>query len=135
MRIRAVLAALAVVATLPASPANADRGGGSGGGGDDARVRTTARCGHGARTRLELRARDGRIRLDWDLEHARAGERWRVVVVQESSVVGRRVVRLGRSGGAEVRLTLRDYEGADRVEVRASGPRGTTCAVGATLRG
>jgi hypothetical protein len=134
--LRAVLCVVAtLVALVPVPVAQADRGGGDDGRGGEVRVRTTARCGHGARTRLELRARDGRIRLDWDLERGRAGERWRVVAVQESGVVGRRIVRLDRAGGAELRWTLRDLEGADRIEVRAGGPRGTTCTIGATLRG
>jgi hypothetical protein len=56
------------------------------------------------------------------------------VVVQEGRVAWRGTPRIAASGGLRVRLTLRDLVGADRVEVRASGPRGTSCAVAATLR-
>ncbi|MDO9408153.1 hypothetical protein [Patulibacter sp.] len=130
----AVLVAVLAVATLGAPAAQA-RGGRGGGGGDEARVRTSAGCGRAARTRLELRGRDGAIRTDWKLERGRAGERWRIVVVQEARVVWRGTRTISSSGRIEQRLALRDLPGADRVDVRASGPRGTSCAVGATLRG
>lgn len=131
--VAAVLAAIAALAL--AAPTAHARHGDDGGGGGEARVRTTAGCGHAARTRLELRARDGGIRADWKLERGRARERWRLVVVQESRVVWRGTRTISSSGRIELRLALRDLPGADRVDVRASGPRGTSCGVGATLRG
>ena len=126
----AALAALAVGAPsgVLAPVAHAE------GGGED-RVRTSARCGRGADTRLELRARDGGIRMDWRLEDGRARERWRVVVVQEGRVAWRGTRSIARSGELRLRLSLRDLPGADRVEVRASGPRGTACGLAVTLRG
>lgn len=130
-RVTASLVALSVglpgAVAVPAAQAR--------GGGDEARARASAGCGHAARTRLELRGRDGGIRTDWRLERGRPGERWRIVVVQESRVVWRGVRRISTSGRIEQRLSLRDLPGADRVDVRASGPRGTSCAIGATLRG
>jgi hypothetical protein len=40
-----------------------------------------------------------------------------------------------RSGSFSVERRLRDLAGADRVSVRASGPRGVTCRLTATLAG
>jgi hypothetical protein len=122
--------AIAVVALLALAPpvAHAKDGDGS-------RVRAEARCGQAARTRLDARSRDGGIRLDWRLERGRARERWRIVVVQESRVVWRGSRSISGSGRIALRLALRDLPGADRIEVRASGPRGTSCGVAGTLRG
>lgn len=128
-------AALATVVALAAALAGGAPVAHARHGGDDARTRTEERCGRGASTRLELRGRDGGIRLDWRLQHGRARERWRVVVVQEGRVAWRGVRAIGGRGELRVRLGLRDLVGADRVEVRAGGPRGTTCATRATLRG
>lgn len=125
-----VVVALAAVVPGAVAPPAADARGG-----DDARVRTAARCGRAAATRLELRGRDGGIRMDWRLERGRARERWRVVVVQEGRVAWRGTRSIAGSGELRLRLTLRDLSGADRVEVRASGPRGTACGVAATLTG
>lgn len=125
----AVLATIAVGAPLVARPPGARAGD------DDARTRTSARCGRGASTRLELRGRDGGIRVDWRLERGRARERWRVVVVQEGRIAWRGTRTIARSGELRLRTELRDLPGADRVEVRASGPRGTACGLAATLRG
>ena len=133
-RSAAFLAAVAALA-LGAPAAQARPGGDDGGGGGESRVRTSAGCGHAARTRLELRARDGALRLDWSLERGRARERWRLVVVQEGRVVWRGTRTISGTGRIEQRLGLRDLPGADRVDVRASGPRGTACGIGATLRG
>lgn len=123
------LVVLAATAAVGAPAAHARSGG------DDARTRAGARCGQGARTRLELRGRDGGIRLDWRLQRGRARERWRVVVVQEGRVAWRGTRAIARGGELRLRLGLRDLAGADHVEVRAGGPRGTSCATDATLRG
>ncbi|MDX8150594.1 hypothetical protein SK069_03230 [Patulibacter brassicae] len=102
---------------------------------DDARARGETRCGQGARTRLELRSRDGAIDLRFRLQRGRAGERWRVVVVQEGRLAWRGRRTTSRRGELDVRRRLRDLPGADRVTARAAGPRGTTCAVSLVLPG
>ncbi|WP_022927252.1 hypothetical protein [Patulibacter americanus] len=104
-------------------------------GGDGDRVRTERRCGQAARVRLELRGRDGEIAVRFGLERGRARESWRVVVVRDGRVVQRAVRRLDGSGRFEVRFSLRDLPGGDRVRGRAVGPRGTVCEAEGTLRG
>ncbi|WP_026910617.1 hypothetical protein [Patulibacter minatonensis] len=132
----ASLVALALGLAAPAAHAKhgGDDRGGSGRGGGESRTRSSAGCGRAARADLDLRGRDGSMRFRYELQRGRAGESWRVVVVQEGRVVWRGTRRISRSGRFEVRLTLRDLQGADRVDVRAGGPRGTSCAIGATLR-
>jgi len=97
----------------------------------EARVEGT--CAKGASSKLRLRSRDGAISVEFDLERNRSGERWRVVLVHERRVAWRGTVRTRSGGAVRVRRTLRDYEGSDRVTVRASGPRGLTCEATARL--
>jgi hypothetical protein len=118
--------AIAAVLALPA-PALAR-------GGDDVRVAGT--CGAGAASSLRLRADDGTIRVEFELRGRRRGERWTVALVHERRVVWRGRART-RSGGARLRVrrSLPDFEGADQVGVRASGPRGNACEASAVIRG
>jgi hypothetical protein len=105
-----------------------------GGGGDDDRARVDATCGGGIRARLELRADDGAIDLRLDVDRAPRGSAWRITVSQEGRVAWRGRAT-ARRGSFRVRRTLRDLAGADRIGVRASGPRGLSCRAFATLRG
>src|SRR4051812_47288660 len=126
---RTVLILSAVVALGLAGPAPA-----SARGGDD--VRLTGSCGHGATSQLRLRAKDGAIRVEFEVRGRRGGERWRVVVVHERRVAWRGQART-RSGSASFRIrrSIPDFSGADQVTARASGPRGNTCVAGARLTG
>ena len=103
-------------------------------GGDGDEVRAAGTCGGGARSELKLKARDGGIEAEVEVDRARRGSSWRVTVSQEGSVVWRGTVR-ARSGSFSLERRLRDYAGADRVAVRASGPSGVTCRASATLPG
>jgi hypothetical protein len=107
---------------------------GGGGGGDDDRVRVDATCGGGVRARLELRAEDRGIEARFDADRAPRGSAWRITLSQEGRVAwhGRATAR---RGAFRVRRELRDLAGADRISVRASGPRGLSCRAFATLRG
>lgn len=98
---------------------------------DDVRVQGT--CGEGAECRLRLRADDGSIRVEFRVDSERSGERWRVALVHERRVVWRGRVRTRSGGSFRVRRTVPDFEGADQVSVRASGPGGNTCQAEATL--
>jgi hypothetical protein len=105
-------------------------------GGDDARreARVAGTCAKGASSKLRLRSRDGTISVEFDVARSRHREAWRVVVVHERRVAWRGSVRTPRSGDSfRVRRSLPDYDGPDRVTVRASGPRGLTCEASALL--
>ena len=125
-----VVAALLAGTFLVRAPAAIARGGDGGGG----EVRAAGSCGAGASSDLRLRSRDGGIRVRFQVEHARRGAAWRVVLVQDRRVVWRGRAR-NRGGSFELERTLRDLPGADRVTARAWGPAGVTCAAAATLPG
>jgi hypothetical protein len=128
----AVLAAATLLSgSFLACPPDAIARGGEGGGGE---VRAAGSCGRGASSDLRLRSRDGGIRVRFQVEHARSGAAWRVVLVQDRRVVWRGRAR-NRAGSFELERTLRDLPGADRVTARAWGPAGVTCAAAATLPG
>lgn len=103
------------------------------GGGED-RVRVDATCGAGVRARLELRARDGAIDVRFDADRAPRGSAWRITLVQEGRVAWRGRAT-ARRGSFRVRRALDDLAGADRISLRASGPRGISCRAFATLPG
>lgn len=105
-----------------------------GGGGGDDRARVDATCGGSVRARLELRAGDGGIETRFDLDRAPRGSAWRITLTQEGRVAWRGRAT-ARRGAFRVRRTVRDLSGADRIGVRASGPRGLSCRAYATLPG
>ncbi|MDX6727233.1 MAG: hypothetical protein QOK49_2038 [Baekduia sp.] len=106
------------------------------GGGGDGEVRAAGTCGGRVHSELKVKARDGGLETEFELDHARPGSSWRVVVVQERRVVWRGSRRAGGSSGSfGVSRGLPDLAGADRISVRASGPDGVTCRASATLPG
>ena len=121
-----VIASLLVALALPA--------GASARHGNDDEVRVSGTCGGSARSELKLKARDGGIEAEFEVDHARRGSSWRVTLSQEGRVVWRGSVR-ARSGSFSLERGLRDLAGADRISARASGPRGVTCRATATLAG
>jgi len=125
---RSIPMALALALAIPGA-ARADDGGD---GRDGARrdVRVAGRCDSGATSKLRLRSRDGEISVEFEVKRRHSGERWRVVLVHE-----RRVAWRGSrsSGSFRVRRSVADFDGADQLTARASGPRGITCRASATL--
>jgi hypothetical protein len=112
---------------LAAGPALADHGGADG----DARV--AGRCSKGTSSELRLRSHDHAIRVEFEVKRRRAGESWRVVFIHERRIAWRGTVHTSSGGSFRVRRSYDDYEGADNVTARASGPRGLTCQASATL--
>jgi hypothetical protein len=99
-------------------------------------ARATGVCSGTATAALRLKSDDGRIEVRFAVEHARAGNPWRIVLVQERRVAWRGTARIVRLGGSfELRRQLRDLPGADTVTASAWGPRGSVCRVSATLPG
>jgi hypothetical protein len=127
---------LSVPAAASARHGGDDGGGGHDGGGDRAEVRGTGTCSGRVRSELKLKADDGQIEAEFELDHARGGSAWRVTVVQEGRVVWRGTAHAGRgSGSFSWERRLRDYVGADGISVRAAGPSGASCRVSLTLPG
>jgi hypothetical protein len=103
------------------------------GGDDRPEVRVAGSCGGGAVSKLKLKARDGGIEVEFEVQRARASGVWRITIVQEGRVAWR-----GRARARsfyQVERRIRDFPGADRVMVRGLGPRGMTCVATATLPG
>jgi hypothetical protein len=125
----AVVAALLALAAAVPSPALA-RGGGR------PEVRVSGTCGKGASSKIKLKADDGAIEVEFEVEHSRTRGMWNVVLVHERRVEwrGRARARAPR-GSLSLERRVRDLIGADRVMVRAVGPRGITCSASATLPG
>jgi hypothetical protein len=121
-----IIASLLVALALPAG-ATARHG-------NDDEVRAAGTCGGSARSELKVKARDGGIEAEFEVDHTRRGSLWRVTLSQEGRVVWRGSVR-ARSGSFSLERRLRDLAGADRVSAGASGPRGVTCRATATLAG
>jgi len=122
------LAAIAILIVVDSAGAQTlkDRGG-------EARVAGT--CTGEATSKLRIRARDGAIELQFELEHSRAGAAWRVAVVHERRVAWRGVRRATATGAAfELDRRLPDLAGTDAVTVTAWGPSGATCRATAVLQ-
>jgi hypothetical protein len=128
-RVATVVCAAALAAVLGAGVAAADDG-------ERGRhdVRVAGSCGRGASAELRLKADDGRIEVEFEVDHDRVGAFWRVVLVHERRVVWRGTVRTKKpSGSFDVERRVRDLPGADTLSVRAWGPHGVTCRAAGTL--
>jgi len=124
---RLLAALLAAALACAAAPAADARGGGD--------ARATGVCGRGAAAELRLKGDDGAIRVELRIDGRRRGDRWRVALVHERRVAWRGTIRAGGGGEARLRRTLPDLGGADAVSALATGPRGLSCRVTATLSG
>ena len=126
-RARHLALLLAVAAFTMATPARADHGGGR------SEVQVTSRCTGAGTLRLRLRAEDGWIRIDAEIEPARTGSRWSVIVLHERRIVARVTLTAPQGGSVELRRTVRDWVGSDTVVVRASAVGGATCRAAAAV--
>ena len=79
---------------------------------------------------VRLRAEDGKIRVELEIEGRQRGAAWNVILLRERRIAFRGVIR-ARNGNREVRLrrTFDDWFGRDSIVIRASGPRAETCRV------
>jgi hypothetical protein len=123
LRLAAVLLAAALLLPLAAA---AD---------DDPReeVRRPGTCTRSSDVELRLRAEDGRIRVDLEIETGRSGASWSIIVLHERRTAFRGAARTRSNGSLELRRSIPDWYGRDTVVVRASGPRAETCRASATL--
>ena len=128
MKVLVVTAFAAAVACLAgqAAPARADDG--------RTEIRNRVTCSQGTRAAMRLRAEKGFIRIELELEHRRRAGSWRVVVLHERRIAARATLAgVLAAGDLELRRTVRDWFGTDRIVIRASGPRGEHCARAATV--
>ena len=103
---------------------------------DDRReVRKTGTCTASSTVSIRLRAEDGEIRVEVEIETRRPTSSWNVILLHERKIVFRGPIRAQSGGNRSVRLrrTIADWFGPDTIVVRASGPRVETCRVTATV--
>jgi hypothetical protein len=91
-------------------------------------------CSDGTTLTERLRAEDGRLRIDLELEHLRQRGVWRVVIIHERQIVARATL-IAASAGSVLQLhrSAPNWFGRDSVVSRASGPRGALCSATAAL--
>jgi hypothetical protein len=120
----ALAAVAAVAATAVALPAT---------GNDRAEARVRGTCSGASSSSLRLRAEDGWIRIDAEIRPARSGARWTMIILHERQTVARLTLRASGGGGIQVRRTIHDWFGSDRIVVRATAAYGESCRASATL--
>ena len=97
-------------------------------------VRATGRCSRASEATMRLRTDDGTIRVELRVDTNRARAPWRVVLLHDRRLAFQGVVRTsGSSRSLRLRRELPDWFGRDDVVARATGPRGETCRVSATI--
>ncbi len=101
---------------------------------DDDDVRVTGTCGTGASSTLRLRAKHAAIEVEFELRGRRRGERWSVALVHERRVIWRGSEPTRSGSRLRIRRSIPDFDGADQVGVRASGPHGNTCEATAVVQ-
>jgi hypothetical protein len=122
MLLAAVLAA-ALLAVVPAARAD-----GGGGGDDRVELRREARCSASSRATLRVRAEDGRISVEVEIEARRKRAPWAVMLLHERRVVFAGRLRASASRGSlKLRRSVDDWFGPDAVVVRATGSAGESC--------
>ena len=124
-------AALAVALLAVTPVARADDGGGKEG---RAELRRQVTCSAASRAELRVRAEDGTIRAELEVDARRNGASWTVVLLHERRIVFRGRLRTSRpSGSFELRRVVDDWFGPDAVVARATGPGGETCRMSVTV--
>ena len=83
---------------------------------------------------VRLRADDGRIRIDLELEHLRGRGAWSLVILHERQIVARATLTAtDATRSLHLRRNVTDWYGIDTVVSRASGPGGEQCRAAAAV--
>ena len=85
-------------------------------------------CANGTKTKLEASPENGQIEVEYEIDDAAPGERWRIILRKNGKVILRTNARTNAFGEIEVRKLTANAAGRDRIEAvakRAGG--GTTC--------
>lgn len=87
----------------------------------------TGTCSAGAWWDLSMEREYGSLEIDFDIERARAGERWTVTLTHNGTT--KRAVRVvtDYQGDVDTQWILRDRPGTDRIVVKATSTSGQTC--------
>jgi len=134
----AVLAAVLVAfaSTAAASGGSDDPAGDDHGGGGKV-TRTVAKsgnCSAASHSRLKVKADDGRLETEFEVDQNRVGKRWRVTINRNGSTVLRSIrTTQAPSGSFEVRRLLAGGPGSRIVATAKSLSSGETCRAAITF--
>jgi hypothetical protein len=133
----AVLAAVLVAfaSTAAASGGGDDPAGDDHGGGKVTRTLTKAgNCSAASRSKLKVKADDGRLETEFEVDQNRVGKRWRVTIKRNGSTVFRGIRKTqAPSGSFEVRRLLAGGAGSRIVATAKSLSSGETCRAAITF--
>ena len=135
----AVLAAVLVAfaSTAAASGGSDDTPGDDHGGGGGKVTRTVAKsgnCSAASHSRLKVKADDGRLETEFEVDQNRVGKRWRVTINRNGSTVLRSIrTTQAPSGSFEVRRLLAGGAGSRIVATAKSLSSGETCRAAITF--
>jgi len=135
----AVLAAVLVAfaSTAAASGGSDDPPGDDHGGGGGKVTRTVAKsgnCSAASHSRLKVKADDGRLETEFEVDQNRVGKRWRVMINRNGSTVLRSIrTTQAPSGSFEVRRLLAGGPGSRIVATAKSLSSGETCRAAITF--
>jgi len=135
----AVLAAVLVAfaSTAAASGGSDDPPGDDHGGGGGKVTRTVAKsgnCSAASHSRLKVKADDGRLETEFEVDQNRVGKRWRVTINRNGSTVLRSIrTTQAPSGSFEVRRLLAGGAGSRIVATAKSLSSGETCRAAITF--
>jgi hypothetical protein len=100
------------------------------GGGDD--VRRAGTCSERSTSKIKLKADDGGLEVEFEVDQNRSGQRWRVTISRNGTrVVSTRATTRGPSGSFSLERRLRSTSG--KITARAVSPSGEVCRASASL--
>lgn len=105
--------------------------------GDDGREEgdRRGRCSGDSEASLRVRARDGLLRVELEIESSRRARTWTVILLHERRTALRSLIRPREDGSYRLRRQLPDWLGTDTVAARATAAGGEVCRVAVTVLG
>jgi len=119
---RTISLALVIVAGTLAPAASARHGG------RGAAKTVAGKCTKRSAAKLKVKADDGRLATEFEVDQNRNGVRWKVVLRRNGNVAVRtQATTHAPSGSFSVERRLTDGAGSDRITARATSPSGEVC--------
>jgi hypothetical protein len=129
---RSLLATSLVAVALVGVGGTAHAQGGGGG-----KVRVTGTCSAATHHELTAKRDDGRVEVETEIDSNRAGQTWHVTMSDNGSrFLSRSRVTKAPSGSFEIRATVANRAGADKIRAVATNARtGERCSAALVVRG
>jgi osmotically-inducible protein OsmY len=103
------------------------------GGGDD--IRNAGTCTDSSSSKIKVKADDGRIEVEFEVDQNKTGENWKVKIKDNGSTAfsGSATTR-GASGSFSVERKIADQSGSDDIKATAkNNGTGERCSASATI--